>query len=179
MIFKVIDDEGFRLNVGIILCNEDGRLFWARRVGRNVWQFPQGGINPNETPEEALIRELREEVGLKEEHVEIVGCMRQWLRYRLPKRLVRQDVAPLCIGQKQRWFALRLIGGEHNVCLNTTETPEFDHWKWVTYWHPLREVAAFKRKVYERALRELRPAIVPRAARRVSQASKRTEQAES
>lgn len=155
----MIDANGFRLNVGIILCNQDGKVFWARRVGRDVWQFPQGGINPNETPEEALIRELREEVGLSAEHVEIVGCTRNWLRYRLPKRLVRRDVAPLCIGQKQRWFALRLIGDEHHVCLNTTESPEFDHWKWVAYWHPLKEVASFKRKVYERALRELRPLI--------------------
>jgi putative (di)nucleoside polyphosphate hydrolase len=176
--FKVIDANGFRLNVGIILCNDEGKLFWARRVGRNVWQFPQGGINPDESPEEALIRELREEVGLGAEHVEIVGCTRQWLRYRLPKRLVRHDALPLCIGQKQRWFALRLVGGEQHVCLNTTETPEFDHWKWVTYWHPLREVAAFKRKVYERALRELRPMINPRGTRRAPPDTTRIQRAE-
>lgn len=157
----MIDADGYRLNVGIILCNQEGRLFWARRIGRNVWQFPQGGIQPNETPEEALIRELQEETGLGAEHVEIVGCTREWLRYRLPKRLVRHDVQPVCIGQKQRWFALRLVGSDQHVRLNLTDTPEFDHWKWVSYWYPLREVAAFKRNVYERALLELQPFIGP------------------
>jgi putative (di)nucleoside polyphosphate hydrolase len=157
----VIDADGFRLNVGIILCNQEGRLFWARRIGRNVWQFPQGGIQPNESPEEALIRELQEETGLTAEHVEIVACTREWLRYRLPKRLVRHDVQPVCIGQKQRWFALRLVSSDQNVRLNLTDTPEFDHWKWVSYWYPLREVAAFKRSVYERALLELQPFIGP------------------
>ncbi len=174
----MIDANGFRLNVGIILCNQDGKVFWARRIGREVWQFPQGGINPNETPEDALIRELYEEVGLSAEHVEIVGCTRHWLRYRLPERLVRHDVSPLCIGQKQRWFALRLVGGDHDVCLNSTESPEFDNWKWVTYWHPLKEVASFKRNVYERALRELRPLIDPRGEQRSVSAARRVVRAE-
>lgn len=169
----MIDEDGFRLNVGIILCNPDGKLFWARRVGRNVWQFPQGGIQLDETPEQALIRELHEEVGLGAEHVEVIGCTRDWLRYRLPTRLVRRDVEPVCIGQKQRWFALRLIGDEQHVCLDSTDSPEFDHWKWVSYWHPLREVASFKRKVYEQALHELRPLLFRRERRRTSSSSRR------
>jgi putative (di)nucleoside polyphosphate hydrolase len=154
---QVIDSDGFRLNVGIILSNREGKLFWARRIGQNAWQFPQGGIHHNETPEEALYRELMEEIGLTENHVDIVGCTKNWLRYRLPKRLIRRKSAPLCIGQKQMWYMLRFVGDEEDVCLNVSEKPEFDHWRWVSYWHPLKEVVFFKRKVYESALHELAP----------------------
>lgn len=154
---QVIDAEGFRSNVGIILCNSKGKLLWARRIGQNGWQFPQGGINRNETPEEALYRELMEEVGLQQSHVEIIGCTQDWLRYRLPKRFIRHDLAPVCIGQKQRWFLLRLNCEDVHVKLDLTDKPEFDEWKWVNYWHPLKEVVAFKRKVYKSALNELAP----------------------
>ncbi len=154
---QVIDAEGFRSNVGIILCNSKGKLLWARRIGQNGWQFPQGGINRDETPEEALYRELMEEVGLHQSHVEIIGCTQNWLRYRLPKRFIRHDLAPVCIGQKQRWFLLRLNCDDARVKLDMTDKPEFDQWKWVSYWHPLKEVVAFKRKVYKSALNELAP----------------------
>lgn len=157
----MIDEDGFRLNVGIILSNREGRVFWARRVGRNVWQFPQGGIQPNETPEQAVIRELHEETGLCAAHVEIVGCTQEWLRYRLPHRLVRRDAVPVCIGQKQRWYALRLLDSDEHVRFDVTDTPEFDYWKWVNYWHPLKEVVSFKRRVYECALHELQPLLCP------------------
>lgn len=165
----MIDEDGFRLNVGIILSNREGRVFWARRVGRNVWQFPQGGIQLNETPEQAMIRELHEETGLSAAHVEIIGCTQKWLRYRLPNRLVRRDALPMCIGQKQRWYAVRLLDSDAHVRFDVTDTPEFDYWKWVDYWHPLKEVVSFKRKVYEHALHELQPLLCPDAkARRVS-----------
>lgn len=100
----MIDSDGFRPNVGIILTNDHGQVLWARRVNQDAWQFPQGGINPNESAEEALYRELHEEIGLQEQDVEILACTRGWLRYRLPQRLVRTHSQPLCIGQKQKWF---------------------------------------------------------------------------
>lgn len=152
---QVIDSEGFRANVGIILCNDEGRLFWARRIGQKSWQFPQGGIRRNESPQEAMFRELGEEVGLRPEHVEVVGCTKGWLRYRLPKRLIRRHSRPTCIGQKQVWFLLRMRGSETDVHLDCSERPEFDHWCWVDYWYPLESVVSFKRNVYLRALREL------------------------
>ncbi|MFO1435405.1 MAG: RNA pyrophosphohydrolase [Gammaproteobacteria bacterium] len=157
----VIDEEGFRHNVGIILTNEHGRVFWARRAGQTAWQFPQGGIRSNETPEDAMFRELHEEVGLVASDVQVMGCTRDWLFYRLPTNLIRRHSKPLCIGQKQRWFVLRLTGDESRVCLNGGEKPEFDAWRWVYYWRPLREVVAFKRAVYRRALRELAPHALP------------------
>jgi putative (di)nucleoside polyphosphate hydrolase len=161
LVFTVIDSEGYRPNVGIILCNADGRLFWAKRIGQHSWQFPQGGIRRDESPEEAMFRELAEEVGLRPEHVQVIGCTRGWLRYRLPKRLIRWGNQPTCIGQKQVWFLLRMLGGEDAVCLDSSERPEFDHWQWVDYWYPLRAVVPFKRHVYWRALCELAPLLLP------------------
>lgn len=154
---QVIDSDGFRANVGIILSNAEGKVFWARRIGQPVWQFPQGGIWPEETPEEAMYRELCEETGLNPCHVTIVGRTRGWLRYRLPERLVRHESKPICIGQKQVWYMLRLQGCDTDVKLDLTSEPEFDYWRWVAYWYPLQEVVSFKRKVYSRALQELAP----------------------
>jgi putative (di)nucleoside polyphosphate hydrolase len=156
----VIDAEGFRPNVGIIISNSQGQVLWARRVGgQDAWQFPQGGIQANESPEAALYRELGEEVGLSEKDVSIIACTRGWLRYRLPKHLRRHQSTPLCIGQKQKWFLLEFNADNDQVCLNHNgEKAEFDHWRWVSYWYPLEQVIAFKRDVYRRALKELAPA---------------------
>ncbi|MDQ7015534.1 MAG: RNA pyrophosphohydrolase [Gammaproteobacteria bacterium] len=153
----MIDQEGYRPNVGIILTNEQGRLFWARRVGQNSWQFPQGGINERESTEEAMFRELNEETGLLPKHVEIIGTTRHWLRYDLPSRYIRRHCRPLCIGQKQIWFMLRLVGDDDCVDLSCCDKPEFDEWCWVDYWHPMSQVIFFKRQVYHQALKELAP----------------------
>jgi putative (di)nucleoside polyphosphate hydrolase len=155
----VIDSEGYRPNVGIILCNAEKHVFWAKRIGQRSWQFPQGGIRKEEleTPENAMFRELAEEIGLQPEHVEIMGRTDGWLHYRLPKRLIRHGVKPTCIGQKQVWFLLRMLGQESDVRLDSSDRPEFDHWRWVDYWYPLKEVVPFKRRVYAHALKELAP----------------------
>ena len=152
----MIDAEGFRPNVGMILCNAQGQVLWAKRIGHNAWQFPQGGISEGETPEQALYRELWEEVGLLPEHVKILAQTNGWLHYRLPHRYIRQDdVPPICIGQKQKWFLLELTASESNIHLNASSPAEFDHWMWVSYWYPLTEVVAFKKDVYRKALLEL------------------------
>lgn len=153
----MIDPDGFRPNVGIILIRDDGRVFWARRVKRDGWQFPQGGMRTDETPLEAMYRELEEETGLRAEHVELLGATPGWLRYRLPDRFVRRHQRPICIGQKQVWFLLRMVGQEADVRLDATETPEFDIWRWVDFWYPTTNVVSFKRHVYEQALRQLAP----------------------
>lgn len=156
----MIDSDGFRPNVGIILSNLEGKVFWARRSGQNAWQFPQGGIHSNETPDEAMYRELFEETGLSPEHVELVGKTNKWLRYRLPKWMIRKNTKPVCIGQKQIWFVLKLVGSENNFNLSGMDKPEFDNWAWVDYWHPMDEVVFFKRKVYKKALTELEPLLL-------------------
>jgi putative (di)nucleoside polyphosphate hydrolase len=157
----VIDSDGFRPNVGIILCNDQRKLFWAKRIGQDAWQFPQGGINENESPEEAMFRELDEEVGLKPDQVDVLGVTQDWLKYRLPRRYLRKNCDPVCIGQKQRWFLLRVLCNESDFCLDSSEKPEFDHWKWVKYWYPVDEVVYFKRNVYAQALNELAPILYP------------------
>lgn len=157
----IIDEDGFRLNVGIILVDGAGRLFWGQRIGpADAWQFPQGGLMHGETPEEALFRELEEEVGLTAEDVEIVAVTRDWLRYRLPQKYLRRDRyrGNNCIGQRQKWFLLKLVSDESRIDLMRTGSPEFQGWRWVNYWYPVRKVVAFKRGVYVRALKELSPA---------------------
>ena len=155
MIPPVIDSDGFRPNVGIILTNDQGQLLWARRVGgHDAWQFPQGGVDDGESAEEAMYRELYEEVGLKPEHVTILTSTRSWLRYRLPKRLVRQDSKPVCIGQKQKWFLLQLKSQDSAINLSSSGHPEFDDWRWVSYWYPVRQVVSFKRDVYRKVMKE-------------------------
>jgi putative (di)nucleoside polyphosphate hydrolase len=153
----VIDSDGYRPNVGIILTNSCGQLLWARRIRQQAWQFPQGGIRALETPEQAMYRELSEEIGLEPRHVCLLGATRGWLRYRLPERFVRRHQEPVCVGQKQVWFMLKLIGEERFVRLDLSDKPEFDNWRWVDYWQPLREVVPFKRSVYKKALHELKP----------------------
>ena len=152
----MIDSDGFRPNVGIMLANGRGQLLWARRIGgQDAWQFPQGGISTGESPEQALYRELHEEVGLLPEAVKILGSTKGWLRYRLPKRFIREGQKPLCIGQKQKWFLLRMLEDDAAVQLDGNKKPEFDHWQWVSYWYPLNQVVSFKREVYRKALKEL------------------------
>ncbi len=151
----MIDSDGFRPNVGIILANQHNEVLWARRIGQDSWQFPQGGIKHNESPEEALFRELHEEVGLASSDVEIVSATKGWLRYRLPKKMIRHHSHPVCVGQKQKWFLLRMLSPDHCVSVNQSASPEFDGWQWVSYWYPLGQVVSFKREVYRRAMREL------------------------
>ncbi len=141
-------------------------MLWARRLGQSSWQFPQGGIKRDETAEQALYRELHEEVGLEPDDVEILGSTRSWLRYKLPRRFIRYHSRPLCIGQKQRWFVLRLLSDDNAVRLDLSDQPEFEEWRWVDYWLPLKEIVFFKRRVYERALRELEPVLFPNREQR-------------
>ncbi|MEY3037576.1 RNA pyrophosphohydrolase [Marinobacterium sp. LSUCC0821] len=153
----MIDSDGFRPNVGIILVNSLGQVLWARRCGQDAWQFPQGGINADETAEQAMYRELQEEIGLTPNDVEIMGVTRGWLRYRLPKRMIRRHQFPICIGQKQKWFMLRMLSHDSAVKIDCCDTPEFDGWRWVSYWYPVGQVVSFKREVYRKAMRELSP----------------------
>ncbi|MGB0956286.1 MAG: RNA pyrophosphohydrolase [Panacagrimonas sp.] len=156
----MIDSDGFRPNVGIIVVNAPGQVLWAKRIGQQAWQFPQGGIQRGETPEQAMWRELNEELGLFPDDVHILGCTSGWLRYRLPNRYIRRARrGRTCIGQKQKWFVLRLRGTECRVRFDLGDKPEFDGWRWVDWWHPLNEVVEFKKDVYRAALSELQPLI--------------------
>lgn len=151
----MIDSEGFRLNVGIIICNNDNQLLLCRRLGKSeAWQFPQGGIDKDESPKEAMYRELVEELGLSDRDVEFLAESRSWLRYTLPKLYRRYRSQPLCIGQKQKWFLLRLTSPDEAIRFDTQEEQEFDKFEWVDYWQPIERVIEFKRQVYGEILKE-------------------------
>jgi len=151
-----IDKDGFRANVGIILA-QGSTVFLGGRVNGRGWQFPQGGVSRGESVEAALFRELREEIGLEPGDVKVLGATRGWLRYRLPRHYIRDR----CIGQKQRWFLLRLLAAESKLRFDLTPQAEFDRWRWTDYWTPVQEVVYFKRRVYVRALHELGKLLFP------------------
>jgi putative (di)nucleoside polyphosphate hydrolase len=151
----MIDEFGFRANVGIVLINQAGQVLLARRTGMPAWQFPQGGIQEGESPIEAMYRELNEELGLGEAQVKLLGQTRKWLKYTLPERFIRKYQMPLCIGQRQLWFLLELVVADENINLLSFSEPEFDTWRWVPYWEPISKVIDFKRDVYQQALEEL------------------------
>ncbi len=151
----MLDREGFRPNVGIILLNAQNEVWWGKRVREHSWQFPQGGIKYGETPEQAMYRELEEEIGLRQEHVKIIGRTRDWLRYEVPDHFIKREIRGHYRGQKQIWFLLRMVTRDNDINLRLTDHPEFDAWRWHDYWVPLDVVIEFKRDVYQRALQEL------------------------
>jgi len=151
----MIDRDGYRPNVGIILCNAKNEVFWGKRIREHSWQFPQGGIDKGESPEQAMYRELYEEVGLQSHHVRILGRTKNWLRYDVPSHWIKREWRSSYKGQKQIWYLLRLTGRDCDVSLRASGRPEFDAWRWSDYWVPLDTVIEFKREVYRLALNEL------------------------
>ncbi|MFA6178272.1 MAG: RNA pyrophosphohydrolase [Methylophilaceae bacterium] len=151
----MIDRDGYRPNVGIIICNANNQVFWGKRIREHSWQFPQGGIKQGESPEEAMYRELMEEVGLRPDHVKILGRTRDWLRYDVPNNWIKREWRGSYKGQKQIWFLLRMVGRDCDVSLRASTHPEFDAWRWSEYWVPMDNVIEFKRDVYRLALNEL------------------------
>ena len=151
----MLDRDGYRPNVAIVIANGRNQVFWGKRIREHSWQFPQGGINTGETPEAAMYRELREEVGLLPQHVRVLGRTRDWLRYDVPQHWIKREWRGSYRGQKQIWYLLRLTGRDTDVSLRATDHPEFDAWRWHDYWIPLENVIEFKRAVYQQALTEL------------------------
>ena len=171
----MLDRDGYRPNVGIILANQRNEVFWGKRVNQHAWQFPQGGIKHGETPVEAMYRELEEEIGLQQAHVRVLGRTREWLRYEVPEKWLRpcrdgaggpsgtpssaqsstDGARGAYRGQKQIWYLLRMTGRDCDISLRASGHPEFDAWRWHDYWVPLEAVIDFKREVYRQALIEL------------------------
>ena len=159
----MIDRDGYRPNVAIVLVNGKNQVFWGKRIKEHAWQFPQGGIKHGETPVQAMYRELEEEIGLQSDHVKILGRTRDWLRYEVPEKWLRRwkdgesdaGARGTYRGQKQIWFLLRMTGRDCDVKLRGSGHPEFDAWRWNEYWVPLENVIEFKREVYRQALLEL------------------------
>ena len=155
-IYVQMNNKSYRKGVGIIIVNSDLQFFLGKRIGADAWQFPQGGIQSDEQPEEALFRELREETGLVKKDVRIVAVTKDWLRYRLPSHFKR-DKQTKFVGQKQKYFLVRLVSDDQVFKLDCQQKPEFDDWRWVSYWYPVSQIVEFKKGVYQRALKELAP----------------------
>ena len=151
----MIDRDGYRPNVAIVLCNAKNEVFWGKRIKEHAWQFPQGGIKMGESPEDAMYRELEEETGLLREHVKILGRTKGWLHYHVPSHWIKREWRGTYKGQKQIWYLLRLVGRDHDIRLRASTHPEFDAWRWHDYWVPLENVIEFKRDVYKQALQQL------------------------
>ena len=149
--------QRYRPNVAIILANCEAKVLLAQRRGSDAWQFPQGGVGQGETPEDALYRELLEEVGLHHHSVKLLGQTSRWRSYRIPAEYRKRDDLKAFIGQQQKWYLLEFLGTDHDIRLDRETSPEFDDWKWVNYWYPVRTVIDFKRRVYAAALKELAP----------------------
>jgi len=158
----IFANDGYRPNVGIIICNAKGQVFWARRINHDGWQFPQGGVSRNESLMDAMYRELHEETGLQQEQVRLVAHTKQWLHYDLPQRFLRHrgrklNKQPAFRGQKQIWFLLELLDDDSSVDLQSgVEAPEFDTWRWVETDFAVDNIVDFKRGVYRKALTELK-----------------------
>lgn len=146
----MIDEQGLRPNVGMILVNRMKKVFIGKRFHHKSWQFPQGGVDDGETPIEALYRELYEEVGLKPQQVKLIDATPEWLPYYLPEKFIRK-AKPRCIGQKQKWFLLELTGKISDINLRLSKKPEFDSWRWIEHTEPAKMVIDFKQEVYQNA----------------------------
>ena len=155
----MIDSEGYRANIGIVITNEKKQILLAKRYKQDAWQLPQGGIDKGETELEALYRELEEEVGLAPKQVSLLAKTPKWLRYELPMEHIRRKQKPTCIGQKQVWYLLKLVSNDSDISLSLHNKVEFDDWKWVDYWNPVDEVINFKKDVYEDMLKALAPVL--------------------
>jgi len=152
----MIKEPGYRLNVGLIILNDKGKLLLCKRKNVNSWQFPQGGIDSGETPYKAAKRELFEEVGIKANSVSLLGSINDWVKYEIPKKSRRNGfLKKKIIGQKQKWYMFKL---NKDVIISFDNDPdnEFEEFKWVSYWYPLYVIIKFKENVYRKVLNELR-----------------------
>ncbi len=145
----------YRPCVGIMICNLEGRIFAGQRIDSHMdaWQMPQGGVEKDEDPRDAALRELEEETGIPAHAVEILAETADWIPYDLPHHLVPKLWKGRYRGQKQRWFLMRFLGDDDLINIET-EHPEFNRWCWLRPEDLLTRIVPFKKDTYERVIRE-------------------------
>jgi putative (di)nucleoside polyphosphate hydrolase len=155
---KIQQPTAYRKGVGVVLFNTGGLVWIGRRIVNSshevehYWQFPQGGIDNGETPAQAVVRELREETGIKQ--TDIIGCTEDWLCYDLPESLIGVAWGGGYRGQTQKWFALRFLGSDDDIDLSSHAKPEFDAWRWVRLSEAVNLIVPFKRNLYAKLFNE-------------------------
>jgi len=146
----------YRRGVGIMLLDRRNQVFVGNRIDApGAWQMPQGGIDADETPRQAAVRELAEEVGT--DKAEILAETKEWLRYDLPSALIGKAWGGGYRGQEQKWFAMRFLGTDGDFDLAAHGEPEFDEWRWLPPAELPRLIVPFKRALYLAVLREFAP----------------------
>ena len=151
-----MNDSGYRLNVGLIVANKQGKVLLCKRKGVNSWQFPQGGIDYAENSLKAAKRELLEEVRIRSKSIKLIESLDDWLKYDIPIKKMRKKVINRNFkGQKQKWF-LFMLKEDVEITFENDPDNEFDDFKWVSYWYPLNVIISFKEKVYREALNKLK-----------------------
>ena len=156
----LIFDDGYRANVGIVICNPSGKVFFGKRRYQSGWQFPQGGIKEGESPKIAMWRELLEETGLKKEDTKLIKTSNNWYQYDLPKKNIRKSGKGIrVIGQRQKWFLLKVPDVSDLISLDHSPEQEFDSWKWIEPTSSIDRVIEFKKQVYKNVIDEFIPFI--------------------
>ena len=152
------DPRPYRLGVGAMLINRDGRVFVGQRSDASApaWQMPQGGIDGDESPREAVRRELREEIGT--DKAEIIAETEDWLHYDLPANVTGLVWGGRYRGQKQKWFALRFTGHDDDIDIAANDQ-EFTNWKWTEMDSLPKLIVPFKRQLYRDVILRLGPCI--------------------
>jgi putative (di)nucleoside polyphosphate hydrolase len=147
-------DPLYRPAVGMMILNDDNKIFIGQRMDSKepAWQMPQGGIGPHEDTDQAMLRELQEEIGTR--NVEIIVKSKTWYKYDLPPELATRLWNGKFKGQKQIWYALRFRGDDEEINIQTYH-PEFRAWKWVDKEELLELIIPFKRDLYARVLKDL------------------------
>ena len=149
-----------RPNVGVVLFNAAGKVWLGKRYGADepwCWQFPQGGMDEGETPEEAGLRELHEETGVTSDLIEPLGSIDDWLAYDFPPEVLAQRSRNRWRGQKQRWFAYRYLGTDADFDLEAVPPQEFSEFRWVSLETTPQLIIPWKRDVYERVAEAFAP----------------------
>lgn len=154
----MVDESKYRKGVGMMLLNKENQVFVGQRFDSSIeaWQMPQGGIDGDEAPEQAMTREMLEEVGT--DKFTIIDQSKDWLFYNLPTEVASKLWDGKYLGQMQKWYLLNFDGDDSDINI-ATEIPEFKEWKWAKPEQLNDLIVEFKRDLYSQILAEFKSSL--------------------